>query len=322
MSLINNIKFNYNIKLMDEYFENKKYDKALATLAQKNERNFKLYFNLLKYINSKYLTNHEHEKFYKNKINWIVTFDNQEAEYINKFLNFYFDQTDRNSYYNNFYPSILKQICIDKKIIDFGNEIKFEGFINFSNLFQTLILIHLNKSFCFLNTQAAFFESTANKYFTYPNISKSYLFIIRDPRELYLRYKTKYQSANEALNELHNFDNRLVKDQYVDNNLDVFENRQSWNIHTKSWIDPNVKSTFNGKIINYTDLLSDPEDQLISILYHLKESGNDIQVDYKLVREFLNLNLPEKSEPIDFSKNEEKLILRDLDRQLLDLFRF
>ena len=54
---LNKIKFNYNIKLIDDYFLEKKYDeiyKHLISLKKQPD----LFFKLLSYVSDKYLLSH------------------------------------------------------------------------------------------------------------------------------------------------------------------------------------------------------------------------------------------------------------------------
>ena len=81
---LNKIKFNYSIKVLDDLFDNKKYEEVTG-LLNKNKNNKKLYFALLNYINDKYLLNFSHNQFYKKKLFWIIGFDQDDNIFINNF---------------------------------------------------------------------------------------------------------------------------------------------------------------------------------------------------------------------------------------------
>jgi len=317
MELLNNIKFNYHIKELEDYFSNKNFTKACSVLKDIFDKDANTFVKLFIFFENKYFQNQHSNNFYNNKITWINSFDSQDTVFINKFLNFYLLST-KNSFENTSYSSTLKKIINEKNINNFKNQIQFDDFIKFSNLFQNLILFYFDNKSIFLNSRAAFFESNGGKYFTYPNLTQSYLLIVRNPQTLYSRYKNNYSSNQTALNEIFNYDQELV----TENDIHIYENRKSWNVHTKSWTDPNVKSTFNGKIIKFEDLLHAPEDVLIEILYHLKESGINIDLKFDVVREFLNSFTLENEiyEPI--SNQEKKLLIRDIDKSLLSFFKY
>lgn len=316
MKFLNNIKFNYHVKLLEDYLSN---DNAKAYSALKDIFNNEpsTFIKLFLFFENKYLQNQQFGNFYDSRLIWINSFDFQDTLFLNQFLNYYLSRTN-NNFENINYSLILNKIINEKKINDFQDEIKFDHFVRYSNLFQNLILFYFNNKNIFLNSRAAFFESTGGKYFTYPNLTQSYIFIVRNPYALYNRYKINHSSNQFALNEIFNFNQELVSE----DNSRIYENRQSWNTHTKSWIDPNVKSTFNGKIIKFEDLAKDPEDILIQVLYHLKESGMNLDLNFDLVREFLNTSSlqEEKNDPI--SNQEKKSLIRDIDNSLLDFFKY
>ena len=62
--ILNNIKFNYNIKLLDDYFKNNNYQEVKSLLQKQKNNNF-LHFKLFTYIKNNYLNKIEHRLFLK-----------------------------------------------------------------------------------------------------------------------------------------------------------------------------------------------------------------------------------------------------------------
>ena len=69
-------------------------------------------------------------------------------------------------------------------------------------------------------------------------------------------------------------------------------NIRGWHINTKSWTDPNVINSLNGKIILKKNLSIDPYNSLSSIILHLIQSGSKIKMDYDVIQKFIDLNPP------------------------------
>ena len=86
--VLNNIKFNYNTKLIDDYFKNNNYQE-IKLLLQKQKNNNLLYYKLFAYINNNYLNKIEHSNFFDNKFIWIISYDLDDTNIIINFLNFY-----------------------------------------------------------------------------------------------------------------------------------------------------------------------------------------------------------------------------------------
>ena len=52
----------------------------------------------------------------------------------------------------------------------------------------------------------------------------------------------------------------------------IQDGSQSWKVNTESWTNENVKSTFNGMIINYEELINNPLEIFTSVIGHLNQS--------------------------------------------------
>lgn len=315
----NKIKFNYNIKLFDDYFSNKSYGEAQLRLETlKNQPD--LFFKLLSYVSDKYLKLPIHYPFYQNKIVWVISYDLDDANFINKFLNFYFLENQKLEIYFDSFPKAFSDTIEQLSIKNFPNELSFEDMVRNSHLYQNLILLNKNKN-TFLSSCAAFYESKNDRFYIYPQNTLAYIFILRNPFQLYAKYKKKNNSSQEALNFLNGYkDKNLNKQDSFKYNL--LENKESWNINSNSWLDENVLNTYRGKMFQYDDFYNNTEETLVEILFHLKQSGLVFEIDYDLISKFIENNILEKSELIEVSKNEEKTLKSHLDQNLLNDYKF
>jgi hypothetical protein len=319
MKFLNNIKFNYNSKLLEDLLLNKKYQEALEIVSSIKAKDTSLYFDILFFLN-KTLTDISHSKFYKSKIAWIISFDQDDAFYLNNFLDFYLSKQENISSKQDNYAGLLSRtiesLNLDNK---FPNEIKFEENVKFSNLFQNLILFDSDEELLILNKCAAFFEAYEKNYLIYPNTTLCYFYVHQDPSYLYSKYKKKLGTSEAALDEIFNFTKSLYfNDSSNPSRFKVYENRNSWNTNVSSWTDQNVMSTFKGKIFSYDQFVSDTEETLIESIYHLKQHGLDIDVKYELVSEFIKLNPVEHKEPLALSNNERKILNNNIDTKIIE----
>ena len=316
--IFNKIKLNYNIKLLDDLFLHKKYEQ-IATLLYDQSKN--IYFNdLVYYLTNKYLSGNEHNNLFKKKLIWIVSYDLEDTLYINKFVDFYFNKINYKSFAIFDYKKLLLNLLKGSILKDL-NEINFELLINNSKFYQNLILMSQSHQNLFATTNSAFFEAPGNKLFAYPQSTACAFFILNNPYKLYQRYKLQNNSHQESLNELLNHD--LEKNtSLIENGYKISENRQDWNTHSKSWLDENVQNSFRGKTILTDNLEANTSDALLEILYHFKQSGIDIDINFNLVDLFLEKNPFVNQKIIDISNQEAKQITNFIDNNLLEDHNF
>ena len=318
MSLLNKIKLNYNLKLFQEYIKDKKFEEAytlIQDVKKKDEINF---FLLLR--NSQNLLNKLPPDFYKKKIIWTISYDLIDISYINNFLEYYLSKNLKLSFcFENFANSLNKYLTnLNPNSQD--KNIQFDDFITQSNFFQNLLLFDINKDYLFLNTCASFFETSKKNYFIYPNITFCFFYIINKPENLLLRYKKNNNSIEASYDELFNYNDKQFLNQHQENQIfKVYENRKNINVNVKSWTDENVVNTYKGKIISYQRLLTNTEEVLIEILYHLKQYGMSLDVNIDDVKYFISNNEPIHNIDGVLSNKDLKFLNKNLD-QTLDFF--
>ena len=321
--IFNKIKLNYNIKLIDDHFANKSYQEVNKLLEDKVS-NSDLFYSLTNYILQKYLINNSHKGFFKKKFIWVVSYDLDDTIYINKFLNFYLAKQNTGFIQEN-YVDFFSNKMQELNLKQFPKKFNFNDVVLASQLLQNILLLSSKYQYLLMTTKAAFYEAPENKFLIYPNNSLVYLSIVRNPLSLYRKYKTKSTNNQDALNKLINFNIEDAEKEIINNpnTYSLVENVQNWNENTKSWSDENVKNTFRGKQIRYEDLSQNTHDTLVEVIYHLKQSGMNIDIDYDLIKEFVESNkFNEESFADTESSSEIKMLSNNLDKDLLKEFHY
>ena len=327
MSFLNKIKLNYNVKLIDDYIENEDFDSINNILINFLVKDPLLFFEILKNLDSKNLYDIKFKNFYNDKkFVWINSFDPADTSLLSSFLKFYFEKIGRPSQVGVFGEKLL-DLMVEKKYPNFNNVINFENIVQNSNFYQNLLLYSNLNNLSVLSSSSAFFETKNDpkKYLINHNSTHCLFFILNNPKILFQRYKKELSSSQAAMNQILNYDQKHYE---IELNISsqeykFYENRQSWNIHARSWNDPNVQSAFRGKIIKYEDFMNKPEETFSSVLFHMKQHGLEIDINHDLVDEFIKSNFnegPSKYESI--SNQERKTLLRDIDKNILEQFEF
>lgn len=319
----NNIKLNYNIKILDDLIKSKDYESIhQLILSKKNNKN--LFYHLIRYIRNNYFHLPDHSRMLKKKFIWLTSFENSDLTFIDNFIQFYLKNqnlTFLSDSYTNCYSQTMEKIGIK----ELNPKPSFDEIILETDLYHLLIHYMNNEEYFILKSNSAFFEAPNNKFFIYPNNTITYFAVIRNPYELYSQYKIINNSQEEALEKLNYFDISKVEknNANLSQKYSLMEVKQSWSINAKSWNDENVKDTYRGKIILYSNLFSSPEESLIEIIYHLKQCGLPLEVDYKMINNFLSQNVFEKEQKVlEMSNQELKLVSNGLDKNLLEDLNF
>ena len=311
MKFLKKIKLNYNYKLFHNYISNKDFNSAYQLILDLSKEDQSDFFIFLRNIQNQ-LSNFSTE-LVKNKIIWIISYDSNDTLYLNEFINYYLSRNSNISFHIDNFVSALNKNLSELNLDDKTNEIKFNDFKLNSNFYQNLVLFSLRKDFLFLNSRAAFFETSNNSYFIYPNTTFCYFYISRSPESLFSKYKDVYGSAEGAYDELFNFNKKeILTSAHEGQRYQIYENRTNINTHFESWTDPNVISTYRGKILDYNKLFNEKEDILLEVLYHLKQFGLDMEINIKDIKNFLetqNFNTPMQN---SLSQNEKKFLNKNI----------
>ena len=309
MKIIQNIKYQYKVKLIEDLLENSKYSEVNSNLSAITKKNPIDTYNLLRNFIQKILNITSEERILNDNLVFINSFDESDTKIITKFIDFYLNKINFPNYEISDY---------NLELISTINKIKNEKNITVDDLFQNTlyyqsILTYLkSEKVQFLNNQFAFFSTPSGINFTNTRITKCYFLLIDHPYSSYKIFKSKLKSKNLAMNTFLNSDNEPLK--YVFDNSILKVTRKNWAIYNNSWSDPNVTNTLRGVILKKTDYFEGPDEFFASIVLHLRQVGYDIPLNYSLISEYISINAPKKSDvEIDISNHEKKALKREVE---------
>ena len=320
MSFLNKIKLNYNTKLLDDYIANKNNVEIYRLLKNLKNEKSDFFFALLNHVNHNYANSADGENLFPNKYTFISSFHYEDQKFVTNFLDFYLKKNQHLSMIDDFSDAVSNDLD-NLKIPTLPNQITFEHMVEYSDFFLNSLLLEDGDKDYFLSSNAAFFEGSNKKFLIYPNRTRAYIFIHNHPFNIYASLRDKYQNQQQALNELFNFENNLISSQKKINKYQILENRQAWSVHANSWLDPNVFSSYNGMTIGIKELIDDPVDALTRLIFHLKQAGLDIEVDYEAIEEYSYENKLDIKTP-EISNKEKKLISSNLDSKILEKLEY
>ncbi len=303
MSVLTNIKYQYNLRILEDFISSNNYQ-AFFDHLEKQKSNNQVYIQLLLNLGNSVILKNSDDIF-KSKIIWLSSYILEDISYVSQFLDFYNNNIDTNIDGINLYEE--KLIKILNKITKIEN-LKFSDFVDKSYLYQYLILHENTKDIKFLKNHMPFFSTKDNLNFTKSSLTNSFIYIIDNPYNVYQKIKNQFNGNREiAQNIFLNLDDQSSFVKF--NNVDVEINRQGWHTHMESWTDINVMNSLNGKIILKKDLYENTFETLSSIILHFIQSGAKIKMDYNIIKDFLNNNALEKSyDKIEISQKEKKFL--------------
>lgn len=310
MSLITNIKYQYHSKILKDFVSsNNYYDFFKALNKQKNNK--KLYIRLLSEFLIEIIKNPNFDLL-ESKIVWVNSFIEEDTVYLNNFLQSYInkiEQVNLDTLYEHCVVKILKKI-------EQPQSLSFNDFVNFSYLYQYLIVDENNNSLKVINNQLPFFSTPQNLNFTNSSLTQCYFYIVDHPYSVY--QKLKKENNNELTStrsDFLNIDNHSFK-KNIDGVL-VEMNKMGWHTHFNSWTDSNVINSLNGKVIFRNNLVNYTYDTLSSIVLHLIQSGADLKMDYEFIENYVSNNpIDDQIKDHSMSQKEKKFIDQYLDNIL------
>ena len=228
MNIINKFKFNYSLKLLEDFVLNNNKSDALSLLIETKKKNKEVFYQLMTHFLLKYKNHPIRDNFFNNRIFLVNSFEIDDCNYLGNFFSFYFDNIKLIYGYDSLSNAIIKDIEY-LQLSTIPQKINFQYFIEFSEFLFNSLLINEGEKNLFLKSNSAFFEANGNKFFIYPNSTAAYFLIHQNPLNTYNSLKTIYQSSQEALNVMFNFQDKNVSNQDLDSKYHVEENRQSWN---------------------------------------------------------------------------------------------
>ena len=111
---------------------------------------------------------------------------------------------------------------------------------------------------------------------------------------------------------------------YVVDDFEIDQNTQSWNINVKSWTSDNVINTYNGLVVQHSDLENNNIDTYAEIIAHFNQAGLNIPLDYDKIKQFFEqIKISNKINYKDFeiSNKIKKIIERDC-KEMMKKFNY
>ncbi len=304
MKIIQNIKYHYQLKLIEDLFKDNKFSEINSYLSEYCIKSPINGYNLLKKFTPQILKITSEEKIFNDNIVLINSFDKSDSKIILKFINYYLSKIGFTNYkvsdYQNELTSIITSLKSTKKI---GQDDIF----NNSVYYQSMLTYAKKDVLQFLDNQFAFFSTPANLNFTNIRTSKCYFLLIEHPYSLYQKIKDRLNSKDLAINEFLNSDDTPLINSY--NNVELCVTRKGWGVFTNSWSDPNVVNSLRGAIVKKEELYDNPEEFFASVILHLRQSNCDVPLDYSIINEYVSKILTvDKPQSFKISNREKKAL--------------
>ena len=314
MKIIENIKYNYYIKVFEEDLKNLNFDRLKANLqklAKAPHLYSKIHQNFFKEFND--ITN-SHNIFPCNYI-FINSFLEEDLSLIKNFLKYYFEKTNYQKFSEIKYEELIDQINLLLK--DYPSPMAFEDVVSSSMIYQSLFGFLNEEKELYIENIHSFFSTQHNYNFTDAFLTKCYFLIVDEPLQVYQDIKKRHNLDKDlAQNIMFNLDNKPL----MDEKLNIEVTRKSWPIHTSSWTDPNVMNALKGLVLNKRLLLQKDLETYASIILHLKQANIKINLQYDLIQQYLDENnFINQSNILDLSNNEKKFIEKNIQGYQLNL---
>ena len=306
MSIIQNIKYQYKLKSLQEMFKNSNYKDINSSLRNFCKENTETGLKLLRVFIQDILKVTADQKILNDNIILINSFNPNDSKVVTNFLEYYLKKTNQKSYLVSSYTEQQFKIFEKLKKIERYEEVDF-----FENsIFYQALLTYLDDiEIKILENNSAFFSSPSNLNFTNTRLTRCYLLIVDHPYKTYEFYKQTLKSKDLAMNELLNLDTLplLAKRDKIEISIP----RKSWGIYHNSWVDPNVLNTLRGAIIKKETLHDDPSEFYASIILHLRQSNYLIPLNYNVIDEYVSATSAstKKSLVSDYISNKEKKMI-------------
>lgn len=308
---LNKIKDKYHHNLLSSFIEKGDLIEIRNIIKKNYIQNNKSDLKILNDYLSKFLSEQKFEKLFNKNLIWVNSFEQGTCKYINKFLIDLFSHNKVSFTNPSKYVDELYELIKTRNIY----KVDFQDLCNMSYVYQYL-LSEKNEDFKILNSSASFFETVNKTYFTHYFLTRSFIYITKNPYEIFKRNKSQNLSDNKInhMQELISGETNDLQHKYEDDKYFVSENRQSWSTNVSSWTNPNVISTFRGFILREEDLVSDPLQKLSELTSHLIQSGLDLDLDYSYLQNYISQNPLKKDilENVTFSNKELKILDRDI----------
>ena len=304
MKIIQNIKYQYQLKLIEDLFKDNKFSEINSYLSEYCIKSPINGYNLLKKFTPQILKITSEEKIFNDNIVLINSFDKSDSKIILKFISYYLSKIGFTNYEVSDYQNELTSIITSLKSTKMIDQ---DDIFNNSVYYQSMLTYAKKDVLQFLDNQFAFFSTPANLNFTNIRTSKCYFLLIEHPYSLYQKIKDRLNSKDLAINEFLNSDDTPLINSF--NNVELCVTRKGWGVFTNSWSDPNVVNSLRGAIVKKEELYDNPEEFFASVILHLRQSNCDVPLDYSIINEYVTKILTfDKPQSFKISNREKKAL--------------
>ena len=311
MGFLQQVKFNYYQNQIKDLISLNNYSEIKQILIRVSQKDEVLFKELLNKFLDNFIGHKELEDLFKKNIFWLNVFDDEELKIITDFLNYYLEKVSPHTVtvlnYSEIFLSKMKK------------DTNFEEFLNQNYAIQ----LDINFSFEFpvvINNSSFFVSENKKNIFTHEFFTDSYIYIVKNPYDIYKKNKSthrnKFDSLNYLLNSDHHFYTYLSQD-----GLKLDLPREGWHTNLSSWADQEVIDRFNGIFFQFEEIKLSPLDFFSSILLRMKDRGLPIDINYNVINSFISekLILPVDVSKIDISNQELKQINNTIKKTIDDL---
>ena len=309
MGIIQNIKYQYKFKLIEDLIKNSKYSELRKTLSNYCKDNPIEGFNFIKNFMPKFISIISDEKILNDNIVLINSFLIEDAKIISNFIDYYFKKLNIiNFEISNYQNELIKLSNVLK-----NNELIHEEDFFQNSLYYQSIMTYLNEEVLKIMTnQCVYFSSKTGIDFTNTRLTKCYFLLTEHPYATYQKIKNKAQSKDLAMNEFLNLDDKPLSLFQENKELKII--RKGWGVYTNSWSDPNVADTLKGSILKKEDYEENPEEFFGSVILHLRQSGYEIALNYSVISDYIStITTKNNVQDVNISNHEKKTLRRHIE---------
>lgn len=312
MGIIQNIKYQYKFKLLEDLFKNSNFKDINLNFSSYSKDNPEECLKLLKSFIKSILEITTDQKILNDNLVLINSYDRDDGKLVTDFLNFYLGSIEEKNFLITTYQDQQFEILNKLKKTGIYDE---NDFFDNSLFYQALMTFIDEEKIKILQNHSSFFSTQSNLNFTNSRLTKCYFLIIDHPYKAYESLKEKIDSKDMAMNEFLNLDNKPFIEKK--DGIEISIPRKSWQIFHNSWSDPNVLNTLRGAIIKKESLYSDPEEFFTSVILHLRQSNYEIPLKYNLIDQYISNNLKileNDYQSSNLSNKEKKMIDREINQ--------
>lgn len=315
MNFLKNFKYNYHLKMIQSYIQNSDIDNAKKKLNDIKKNDFLTFKRILE-NNIKYLhSNIDLSEIINSNIVWLSSFNKKDLNIIKDFLIFYFDDHIGDIAFIDYEDLFLEQSKKNHMTEDDVAETQYQKLIN---------LTFNKKKINFIVNNAAFYQTNNNLFFSTNSLSKTFIYLVKNPIDTYLTIKNENFNGNQdhALNYFLNLDGRPHL--FEKNEMKVYINVKSWFTNLSSWTNENIKEALRGLVIKHEELYLSPNDYFAEIIAHFVQCNLIDNINYKKIDDyFKHINFDTKiSYKSDLSGKEKKFLFRDLNKNKNQFYEY